>query len=77
MKARDESSLTDVIQRLDLIISLLLETKEPGSVSTMTDKIMKLRELGATPAHVAQILQKPLNYVTASMAMRRKAKHRG
>ena len=78
MKAREEQTFSaEVIRRLDLIIALLLDRPEPDSVSTMTDKITKLLELGASPGQVAQILQKPLNYITASMAMRRKAKHRG
>ena len=78
MKAREEQTFsTEVTRRLDLIIALLLDLPEPDSVSTMTDKIAKLLELGASPAQVAQILQKPLNYITASMAMRRKAKHSG
>jgi hypothetical protein len=64
-----------MIRRLDIIIALLLERTDSESASSMTHKIAKLRELGASPAEIAQILHKPVNYVTASMAMRRKAKH--
>jgi len=41
----------------------------------MTSRIMKLSELGASPSEIAQILHKPISYVTAAMAMRRKAAH--
>ena len=66
----------EVVQRLNLIISLLLERTDFTSAATMADKISKLSELGASPVVVAQILHKPLNYITASTAMRRKAKNR-
>jgi hypothetical protein len=67
----------DIIRRLDLIIALLLDRPDPQSASNTTDRIVRLGELGASPAQIAQILNKPLNHVTASIAMRRKAKHRG
>jgi hypothetical protein len=73
-KQQDSPQWTELIQRLDLVISLLLERTDVKSTATMTDKIAKLRELGVSPATVAKILQKPLNYITASTAMRRKAK---
>ncbi len=75
--AKKLTPLTEIVHRLDLIISLLLDRTEASSTPTMTHKIVKLGELGASPAQVAEILQKPLNYITAAMAMRRKAKHRG
>lgn len=69
--------LTEVVQRLDLIIALLLDRNEGGSKVTTTSRIMKLFELGASPSQIAQILHKPLSNVTASMAMKRKGAHRG
>ena len=67
--------MTEVVYRLDLIIALLLDRNESGSKATMTSRIIKLSELGASPSEIAQILHKPLGYVTAAMAMRRKAAH--
>jgi hypothetical protein len=67
------SDLTEVVSRLNLIVALLLEQSEKGRKATTTSRIMKLSELGASPSEIAQILRKPLSYVTASMAMRRRA----
>jgi len=77
MNAQEQPTpLSEVVHRLDLIISLLLDRSEAGSKATMTSRIMKLRELGASPSQIGQILHKPVSYVTAAMAMRRKAAHR-
>jgi hypothetical protein len=77
MRAQEQSTpLTEVVQRLDLIIALLLDRSESGSKVTTTSRIMKLCELGASPSQIAQILHKPLSNVTASMAMKRKGAHR-
>lgn len=74
MKEVTQSPMTELIKRLDLIICLLLEQTGDGSEASMTDKIAKLTELGVTATQVAQILHKPVNYVTAAMAMRKKAR---
>jgi hypothetical protein len=71
---KQEAPWSEIIQRLDLIVALLLERTDPRSTFTMTDKIAKLSGLGASPSTISKILQKPLNYVTASTSMRRKAK---
>jgi hypothetical protein len=68
--------LSEVVHRLDLIIALLLDRNGEGSKGTTTSRVMKLSELGVPPSQIAQILHKPLSSVTASMAMKRKARHR-
>jgi hypothetical protein len=77
MRPKTASPVTEIVQRLDLIISLLLDRSMEGSKASMTDKIVKLTELGASPAQVGEILRRPVNYVTAATAMRKKAKNRG
>jgi hypothetical protein len=77
MRPKKESPVAEVVRRLDLIISLLLDRSAEGSKANMTDKIMKLAELGASPAQIGEILGRPVNYVTAATSMRKKGKHRG
>jgi hypothetical protein len=69
---KDTINLTEVVNRLNLIIALLLDRDGETSRATTTSRIMRLSELGASPSLVAQILNKPLSNVTASMAMKRK-----
>lgn len=59
--AADETE--QVLMRLDLIVSLLLEGQRGGK-STVTDKVLRLRELGVSPSDIGRILRKPINYVT-------------
>jgi len=60
-------------RRLDAIILLLLESS-PGGAETTSRKIDRLLGLGFSQPEVAAILGKKLNYVTASMSMKKKSK---
>lgn len=64
----------DVVRRLDILIALMLDPGPADSGVTMTDKISKLVALGVTPAEIARILGKPINYVTGAIHSRRKTK---
>ena len=63
-----------VLKRLNVLIALQLDTiSEKGSVS-ITNKVGKLLELGLAPSEIAGILGKPINYVTAVLSARRRAR---
>lgn len=70
----EDNFRSDLLTRLDVLIALLLERSEPDSKVSTSDKIAKLIELGVSPADVARILGKPTNYVTATLAVRRRRK---
>ena len=69
----DELSAKQVVRRLDILISIMLDSAPGGEAVTTTAKIQRLTSLGLTPAETASILGKATNYVTASLAARRKA----
>jgi len=75
MDSRNKSN-EDVIKRLDILISLVLEQSSAQGVSPMSDKIGKLADLGVAPADIARILRKPLNYVTATLSQLKSRKRR-
>ena len=62
----------ELLRRLDILISLLLETPKADKPTTMTDKIAKLSDLGLTPAETGRILGKPVNYVTGALSARKR-----
>jgi hypothetical protein len=58
-------------KRLDAMIQLLLESSSGGATST-SSKIERLLAMGFSQAEVAQIVGKKVNYVTATVAMKKK-----
>jgi hypothetical protein len=79
---RQQSIEEQILQRLNLLVLLQLDSESGTGSTTVTSKIQKLLGLGFSPAEVASILRKPVNYVTAvtSSARRtptRKGGHRG
>ena len=66
-----------IIKRLNVLIAILLEQSPTESTPSMTDKIVKLVEVGVPPADIAKILGKPLNYVTAVLSQRKSRKKKG
>ena len=62
----------ELLLRLDILISLLLETPRANESTSMTDKIAKLADLGLTPAETGRILGKPVNYVTGALSARKR-----
>ena len=66
-----------IIKRLNVLIAILLEQSPTESSRSMTDKIVKLAEVGVPQADIGKILGKPLNYVTAVLSQRKSRKKKG
>lgn len=61
----------EIIKRLNILIAVVLDPSPSGSSTSIADKIRKLSDLGVAPAKIAEILNKPVNYITASLAQRK------
>jgi len=70
----DDKFQSSILRRLDILIALQLDNPTPDGVAT-SGKIERLLSAGASPAEAAKIVGKPVNYVTAVMAMRNKRGH--
>ena len=65
----DEMKCDDVVRRLDVVISLLLElTLVQGKSAAVAQKIYKLKDMGLAASEIGAILCKPTNYVTAALS---------
>ena len=69
----DNKSLEKIIKRLDILISLNLDTTLDTKGAPLASKIQRLAELSLTASEIASILGKPLNYVTATLSRKRKS----
>jgi DNA-binding CsgD family transcriptional regulator len=67
-----EKFRADLLRRLDVLISLLLEAPKADARMNMTQKIVRLKELGLSPAEIAHILDRTVNYVTGALSMRKR-----
>ena len=72
-KMQNEESLGQIIRRLDVLILLQLENSSGGETATLAGKIRRLTELGLNAPEIASIIDKPLNYVTATISQQKKA----
>jgi regulatory protein YycI of two-component signal transduction system YycFG len=70
---RDQKNLEEIIKRLNILIALNLENTAQKGLS-MTDKIIKLSNLGVSSADIARILGKPANYITATLSQKKRKK---
>jgi hypothetical protein len=70
----DSKMSSDVIKRFNAIISLLLDLVGNAENVSTTAKVRKLIDIGLTPANVADILGKPINYITAILNQSNKRK---
>ena len=70
----DEKFKSALLRRLDILIALQLDSAPVDGAAT-SGKIERLLSAGALPAEAARIVGKPINYVTAVMAMRNKREH--
>jgi hypothetical protein len=61
----DKNLLITLNQRLNIAISLLSEIALQGERVSISDKAQYLLNMGLPAAIVAEILNKPTNYVTA------------
>lgn len=67
-----KSANTDqsVVKRLNVMIALMLDQVKEDQATSMAAKIVKLAALGLAPSDIAEIVGKPLNYVTATLSQR-------
>ena len=72
----DEKFKSAILRRIDILIALHLDNAPVEGVST-SGKIERLLSAGALPAEAARIVGKPVNYVTAVVAMRNRREHGG
>ncbi|MDO8703504.1 MAG: hypothetical protein Q7J84_01020 [Sulfuricaulis sp.] len=63
-----------VVRRLNVMIALMLDQMNEGQGTSMAAKIVKLSTLGLASSDIAEIVGKPLNYVTATLAQRNSIK---
>jgi len=61
----------ELLRRLDVLISLQLESPVADKQPSIASKVHRLINLGLTPREVAAIIGKPINYVTAVLATKR------
>jgi hypothetical protein len=61
----DKRFQTNLIKRLNILISLSLEVASQNKPLFIAEKVHRLHELGLTPAEIGEVLTKPTNYVTA------------
>jgi len=73
---KDQKNVLEIIKRLNILIALNLDNMATNSLS-MADKITKLNDLRVSPADIARILDKPANYVTATLSQRKTRKKKG
>jgi hypothetical protein len=67
----DDKSLAAVIQRLNVIIALQLESLSQSKERSIATRIRKLADLGLSPSEIGSILGKKANYVSAVLGMKR------
>jgi hypothetical protein len=67
----DEKFQNSILRRLDILIALQLDNVSANGTAT-SGKIERLLSIGASAAEAAKIVGKPINYVTAVMAVRKK-----
>ena len=61
-----------MLRRLDTLIAVMLDVTPTQGRVPVASKIQRLAGIGLAPAEIASILGKPTNYVTASLATKRK-----
>jgi hypothetical protein len=66
-----------IVQRLDVLIGLMLDSLLGKESSTMSAKIHYLRGMGVSAAETAAILSKSPNYVTATISLKKKRAKKG
>ena len=73
---KDTQILERIQKRLNILITLQLAQLDPASVVPMAARIRWLADLGLPPSEIAEIVNKPLNYVTATLSQK-KARRKG
>lgn len=73
----DTQILEQILKRLNILISLELLRMDESSAVTMSTRIRSLANLGLPPSEIAEIIGKPLNYVTATLSRKKKSQDKG
>lgn len=73
---KDTQILERIQKRLNILIALQLAHLDPASVVPTATRIRGLADLGLPPSEIAEIFNKSVNYVTATLS-KRKARKRG
>ena len=71
-----EELLSEILKRLNVLISLELEKPLAETATSMSDRMARLHSLGLTASEIAVIVGKRTNYVTAYLAKRRASSDR-
>ena len=61
-----------IVKRLNTLICLLADVASPSDSISMSDRIGRLSNLGLSPSEIGEILNKPTNYITASIHKKKK-----
>ena len=69
-KNRDD----EIISRLNIVVSLLIQQSQSDARLTLASKIEKLVDLGVSPTDIAKILGKPLGDITSVISKQKKRK---
>lgn len=70
----NEEILNQIIWRLNILILLQLECTLEKEKIPISIKVNKLAELGLSATDISSIVNKPLNYITATISQKRKDK---
>ena len=68
----EEKLLKQIVRRLDIIIALQTEGLAKDEVVIPAQKIKRLASVGLSPSEIATFIGKPTNYVTATLARKKK-----
>jgi len=61
-----------IIKRLNTLISLMSDIASSENSTSTAQKIHRLSDLGLSPAEIGEILNKPTNYITATIHQKKK-----
>ena len=62
---KEDNFEKEVLRRLDIVISLMLDSTNGENTVTIASKVLRLTELGLTPTEIANIIGKAPNHVTS------------
>ncbi|HYS55597.1 MAG TPA: hypothetical protein VER58_17700 [Thermoanaerobaculia bacterium] len=74
--ARSLDETAQVVRRLNILISLTLDTMDGGASMAVATKIRRLSEIGVPASDITGIVGKPMNYVTATLSQQKAAKRK-
>ena len=69
----EDPALQKILKRLNVLIMLQIGKSLSEDKTTLAAKIVGLSELGLESSEIADIISKPSNYVSATLAKRKKA----